>query len=686
MPYKSQIRNYRIWPRRRVTTHPSIRDVLQIESVDLSFRENGKTFHTDLYELMARPRFANRPRQLVVRRGAPFVVRLLCNRSFDPSVDTLVLAFSVVPFGTEMICFGNGTEVYVRLQVKDTDGWEDLQDEWGAWLTNTTEKHGGEIELTLLIMTPSNAPVARWTMEFHCRLDTTNAKSYMKSPSLVYLLYNPWCKKDAVFLEVRVTRALGSALNSRDFYGVLEGNWTGNYEQGRPPLSWGGSVKILQQFYATLKPVKYGQCWVYAGIFGTVCRALGIPIRLVTNFESACDRDYSLTLDFFLDERDSLDMGMTEESIWNYHVWNEAWMKREDLENELYDGWQVVDATPMILSDGLYRTGPCPVEAIKQGNVHIPYDAEFIFGEVNADVVYWIRGNDLRPSIPLKVNTRKVGHRISTKAIGSDTRKDITDRYKYPEGSHQERQVKQAAMKRNCSRFGNSGLAKNLLCEVDVENETVLVSRDIDLQLRCDNELVFGTTFKMELIITSLIDSIDVTGKLVLKISDYTGRHTETIKKIPFYVRLVMDHSKSIGVRLDFDEYFRPNPDLTCIKVTCTARVKGYDRTYFAMDSFHLASPTIRLSLVENSEASRLAVQIEFTNPLRVPLTDGFLFVEGSRFTAPFEKQCDLIPVGETAQFFYPINVSQRGKAVISVRFVSNELKIVDGHIVVKIP
>lgn len=37
----------------------------------------------------------------------------------------------------------------------------------------------------------------------------------------------------------------------------------------------------------------------------------------------------------------------------NFHVWNEAWMRRPDLPAKPeYNGWQVVDATPQEASDG----------------------------------------------------------------------------------------------------------------------------------------------------------------------------------------------------------------------------------------------------------------------------------------------------------------------------------------------
>lgn len=37
-----------------------------------------------------------------------------------------------------------------------------------------------------------------------------------------------------------------------------------------------------------------------------------------------------------------METSMKEDSVWNYHVWNEVWMTRPDLNTsgEDYDGWQ----------------------------------------------------------------------------------------------------------------------------------------------------------------------------------------------------------------------------------------------------------------------------------------------------------------------------------------------------------
>lgn len=106
-------------------------------------------------------------------------------------------------------------------------------------------------------------------------------------------------------------------------------------------------------------------------------------------------------------------------------------MKRNDLPDGNH-GWQVLDPTPQELSGGTVRKtkprplglvpdcvcppgefccGPCPVVAIKEGNLKVKYDASFIFAEVNADIVHWMvygdgRREKVRAGPPLRSASR----------------------------------------------------------------------------------------------------------------------------------------------------------------------------------------------------------------------------------------------------------------------------------------
>lgn len=133
----------------------------------------------------------------------------------------------------------------------------------------------------------------------------------------------------------------------------------------------------------------------------SVCRALGIPCRCITNYLSAHDTNSSLSIDKFFDEHgeESREETVTAsanarpDSVWNFHVWNEVWMARKDLQGP-FGGWQVIDSTPQEESGGLHQLGPTSVEAVRRGDVGIGYDTTFVFTEVNADVFVYLRDKE----------------------------------------------------------------------------------------------------------------------------------------------------------------------------------------------------------------------------------------------------------------------------------------------------
>lgn len=105
-------------------------------------------------------------------------------------------------------------------------------------------------------------------------------------------------------------------INANDDNGAVLGNWTEDFQGGTEPTRWLGSRKILQEYFKTKRPVKYGQCWVFAGVLATVCRAIGLPCRVVTNYLSAHDTESSLTVDYFVDEDGKVLKELTNDSVW----------------------------------------------------------------------------------------------------------------------------------------------------------------------------------------------------------------------------------------------------------------------------------------------------------------------------------------------------------------------------------
>lgn len=65
--------------------------------------------------------------------------------------------------------------------------------------------------------------------------------------------------------------------------------------------------------------------------------------------------------------------------------------------------------------------------------MNLDYDSSFVFAAVNADYVTWIHYSNKRKE-RIYSDTRKIGKFISTKAVGTNSRVDVTANYKYPEG------------------------------------------------------------------------------------------------------------------------------------------------------------------------------------------------------------------------------------------------------------
>ncbi|KAJ0068288.1 hypothetical protein NL108_004658, partial [Boleophthalmus pectinirostris] len=226
---------------------------------------------------------------------------------------------------------------------------------------------------------------------------------------------------------VYLSRVVSAMINSEDDKGVLKGNWSGDFKQGVNPSAWTGSGDILRQWAQSgFSPVLYGQCWVFAAVMCTVMRVLGIPCRVVTNYNSAHDTNGNLVIEEYY-TKTGQKLNGSKDSIWNFHVWVECWMSRPDLGSAM-DGWQVLDPTPQERSGGVFCCGPAPVRAIRERRIDLIYDVPFVYAEVNADVhtIIVSQGQVVR----VNRDTEKVGAMICTKAVGLPRIQNITGDYK----------------------------------------------------------------------------------------------------------------------------------------------------------------------------------------------------------------------------------------------------------------
>ncbi|XP_005181682.2 annulin isoform X2 [Musca domestica] len=694
--------------------HAASDAVIRVISVDLYRGENHDEHHTD--------HFYAAKDALIVRRGEPFRIRLNFNRDYSPSRDAISFIFTVAD--DKKPNPGHGT----LIGLVPRDGIDYLGDplEWGAGI----EAHEPN-SLTLLIKPAATCPVTEWKMDIDTKLLGDGSKSFTL-PVPMYVLFNPWCPDDQVYMTdrdqrkeyvmhdttliwrgsynrlrpsvwklgqferhilecsikllgtvgrvpaafrgdpVRVARALSAAVNSVDDDGVILGNWTEDFSGGIAPTKWIGSTEIIQQFYKTQKPVKFGQCWNFAGVLTTIARTLGIPSRIVTCYSSAHDTQASLTVDIFIDENNKKLDAETTDSIWNYHVWNEVWMTRPDLgvgQNGLsYDGWQAVDATPQEASDNMYRVGPAPVAAVKNGEILRPFDCGFVFSEVNADKVYWRYNGPFQPIKLLRKDTMAIGHFISTKAVLKWEREDITSTYKYAEKTEEERNITLKALKQSQHAFSRYYL-----------NDTF---NEVEFDMQMNDDIKVGESFTIVLCITnkSKEKAHTATGQLSCESAQYTGISNEMIKSIPFEVEIEPGATEFVRMQVVFEEYFKKLSTQATFNISCAALVKNTDYEYYAMDDFRVRKPDIKFSF-QGDIVSRQPVDVivRLTNPLPIPVRKGIFHIEGPGIDKPLRFKIAEIPVGGTAASTFKYTPPYAGRGTLLAKFSSKELDDVDG-------
>ncbi|XP_019365445.1 PREDICTED: protein-glutamine gamma-glutamyltransferase E-like isoform X2 [Gavialis gangeticus] len=419
-----------------------------------------------------------------------------------------------------------------------------------------------------------------------------------------------------------VGRVLTAMVNSLDDNGVLMGNWSGDYSGGKSPNSWSGSVAILLNWKESgYKPVKFGQCWVFAAVLATVLRCLGIPSRAISNFDSAHDADENLTVDEYYDSAGNpLKRGI--DSVWNFHVWNEGWFTRSDLGSS-YGGWQVLDATPQETSEGIYQCGPASVTAIKEGDVDLRYEAPFIFAEVNADRIAWSYDSRTGKKKPLHTDTKSIGRFISTKAVGSYARVDVTNNYKYEEGSQKEREIFKKAHEKMVPDAELRGTSARLL--------EIIPKPDISGKFKVDSPLEVGKDVNLILILSNLTSvARNVKANITAWAIVYTRKPIREIWKDTLSVTLAANEEKQLPIKITYAEYQQRLTTDNMIQITALCQVQSGTEVLVQRE-LTVTNPPIDMKVLGEAKVNEAVdVEVMFTNPINEEVKDCMLRAEGN--------------------------------------------------------
>ncbi|XP_071329119.1 protein-glutamine gamma-glutamyltransferase E [Trachinotus anak] len=655
-----------------------------LKAVDLHWKTNNTKHHTSEISVD----------QLIVRRGQLFTLTLHLTQAFNPDLHPLTIIAVTSEFPSEdrgtKSCFGIPDIMQRSPSAK------------AVWKVEPQKNSSPLTVLTLIITPPADTPIGEYKLSVKHRDEeillatlvvlfnpwcpddwvflpdeqerqeyVMNEQGTIYKGSGNYIVSMSWdyaqfednmvkiCMKildvnrkhlidpaddvSARCNPIYVSRVVSAMINSADDHGILKGHWGGSFWGGVSPSHWNGSHAILKKWYNTFcHPVRYGQCWVFAGVMCSVMRLLGIPCRVITNYQSAHDSNKNLLIDVY-----HADYGVREkpskDSIWNYHVWVEGWMRRPDLANDgKYDGWQVLDPTPQERSEGVYCCGPAPVAAILNGDTHIKYDVPFVFAEVNADCIDWLVKAD-GSKVTIFSDTRRVGQNISTKSINSNKRLNITDTYKHREGSKEERDVFKYAITRDYSRDGeeveSGGTEENHVVDEtrgETDDETpdvILPLPPVSMTFEEVSQPMNGKDVSLKLVLNS---KSSVARLLSINISvqamRYHGSPAVNIQNEVKEETLQPGKDLSIPILVPFLAYHKHMVQCDSMKVSAVVTDKQKpDNKYLAVNDIVLLDPPISLNVpLQIRLYHEVIAEIVFMNPVNTTVTGCTLTLSGS--------------------------------------------------------
>ncbi|XP_052816995.1 protein-glutamine gamma-glutamyltransferase K-like isoform X2 [Mya arenaria] len=675
---------------------------LKPRSVDF-FRMKNRTAHrTSDYEIP----------NLIIRRGHQFDMSITFDRPFSCQDDELTLKFVT---GRQPLQ-SKGTVVTVsRIPAL-------REPIWAYQLVRVEDK-----VVHLKVGTTPEAIVGRYNLfiETTHRNEQGEVEKYRYAqPDDIYLLFNPWCTDDQVYIEdenqrqeyvlsetgriwlgtvgkfcvrpwnfgqfddvclvaaiaimekselgdqargnpVYVLRALSRVINNNERDGgVLVGNWSGKYEDGVAPSNWNGSTAILEEFLKKRKGVKFGQCWTFAAVATTVFRALGIPTRCVTSFKAAHDSDYSSPMVSHWSTEGKPKTAMSD-SVWDFHVWNESWCRRMDLPPG-YDGWQAYDTTPQECLEGVFTCGPASVKAVKQGEIFYGYDAKFIFAEVNGDRTHWTVDHEGNMR-PVAVEKNMMGRFISTKAVNTISREDLTYAYKFQEDSDDRDVTLELARKLSTRRTTEIDPCDAEDVEFDISAD-MQRNGDFSIALRVTNAASVPRTVDMHLNALSC---------------RYTGIANSDLKDSSSSSVLEPKESQEVCLSMKCADYIGSVDSDSHVNAYVTAHVRETSQRFVFQEPLWIEKPHIEIKTEGSAHVGKsFDVVVKLVNPLTVPLTGCHLNIEGpgmQRISSIKVKKP--IAPGEELRETIQMKPRRLGRKEIIVNFQCKQLSDVTGVI-----
>lgn len=255
----------------------------------------------------------------------------------------------------------------------------------------------------------------------------------------------------------------------------------------------------------------------------------------------------------------------------------------------------------------------------------------------------------------VQTNTNAVGKKISTKAVGSDNREDITLQYKYAEGSIEERIA-----------FGGGSNTE--------------VQEDVFLNLSADSVTMDKPVQAVLTLTKKSSEKRTVRVNLSAQFVHYTGRGRQQLSSV--VQNVVLDsETKSVVLTINPNEYQNSLNANRTILFRAFVSVNETKQVGFTSRAFEFSEPPINFAVSQKVKLGQTAkVTVKFVNPLSIPLTRAILSIEGQNLTKVQRFSIESVPAKGAVQQEVEIQGWAVGKNWLIATFECDQLTDIEDH------
>ncbi|KAM8811010.1 protein-glutamine gamma-glutamyltransferase 5-like [Eudromia elegans] len=296
--------------------------------------------------------------------------------------------------------------------------------------------------------------------------------------------------------------------------------------------------------------------------------------------------------------------------------------------NQCCGDWQCLDPTPLETGRGLACSGPTWVRSIREGELDLDYDGHHLFSRLNSNYTGWLSQNNARKS-KLFCDSWPCGQHLSTKCVGSDQCEDITGTYKYELGSLKSKEACYRAYRRIHPGYCNASNS-HIDRELSSLRSPFLSDSGVNMRLKMANCPMYGEDVQLHWLLENLRNEPrNLNFNLCAQIITYHGYPMDQFWKDKVNVTLGPREVKKIPLCISYNQYGPHLGDHNIMKLVAVSDPECGEVLMVSRDIVVNRPPVIVKLLSQPRLKVPCTAEISFCNPLQEDMKNCIMTLEG---------------------------------------------------------